>query len=89
MPQWFASELVSTQSESHWVVYGADEQAAPHVLAMQVATMCAPVTAQSVAEQHAGGAMLMQVLLPEQVCWPLGHVPLQEAFCAIQTPLQF
>lgn len=88
-PQWLASEFRSTQSGSHRVVYGAEEQADPQVLLAHVATLCAPETVQSEGAQQDGGAMLMQVLLPEHVCCPLGHVPLHAAFCAMHTPLQF
>jgi hypothetical protein len=47
------------------------------------------VVLQSEAEQQAGAEILMHVLLPEQVCCPVGHVPLQAAFCAMHVPLQF
>jgi hypothetical protein len=59
------------------------------VLFVQVEIVCAAVVVHSEAEQHAGAAMPMHVLPPGQVRWPVGHVPLQAAFCAMHVPLQF
>ena len=72
---------MSTQPEGHEEVVLS--QVVLHWLFVHVATWCAPVVLQSEAEQHAGDEMLMQVLLPGQVCCPAGHVPLQAAFCAM------
>jgi hypothetical protein len=87
VPQLLLSEFLSTQLVPHNEVVLS--QAVPQTLFVQVATVWAPVVLQSEAEQHAGAEMLMQVLLPGQVCCPAGHVPLQAAFCAMHVPLQF
>jgi hypothetical protein len=87
VPQLLLSEFLSTQLVPHKEVVLS--QVVPQVLFVQVATVWDPVVLQSEAEQQAGAAMLIQVLLPEQVCCPVGHVPLQAAFCAIHVPLQF
>ena len=87
VPQLALSEFLSTQLVPHNAVVLS--QAVPQTLAVQVATLWAPVAVQSEAEQQAGAEILMHVVLPVQVCCPLGHIPLQAAFCAIHTPLQF
>jgi hypothetical protein len=86
-PQLLLSEFVFTQLVPHNEVVLS--QVVPHTLFVHVATVCAPVALQSVVVQHAGAAMPMQVLPPGQTRWPLGHVPLQAAFCAMHVPLQF
>jgi hypothetical protein len=58
----------------------------PQVLLAQVATVLAPPTGQSAAVQQ---VPTIQVPLFEQYFCPLGQVPLQAAFCAMQVPLQF
>ena len=87
VPQLLLSEFLSTQlvPQSEVVL----SQVVPQTLFVHVATVWEPVALQSVAEQQAGAEMLIQVLLPEQVCCPAGHVPLQAAFCAMHVPLQF
>jgi len=59
------------------------------VLLVHLPTVWAAEVVHSESVQQAGGAVLMQVLPPEQTRWPLGQVPLQAAFWAMQTPLQF
>jgi hypothetical protein len=88
VPQLLGSAFLSTQLlvPHNEVVLS---QVVPHWLFVQVATVCGAVVLQSEVEQQAGAEMLIQVLLPGQVCCPVGHVPLQAAFCAIHDPLQF
>ena len=87
VPQLLLSEFLSTQLVPHIEVVLS--HAVPQTLLVQVATVWAPAAVQSEAAQQAGAEILMQVVLPGQVCCPLGHVPLQAAFCAIHAPLQF
>jgi hypothetical protein len=86
-PQLALSRFLSTQLVLHNEVLLLQVQ--PQTLFVHVAIVWAPVVLQSEAEQHAGAAMPIHVLPPGQTRWPLGHVPLQAAFCAIHVPLQF
>jgi hypothetical protein len=59
------------------------------LLLAQVATVLAPPVGQSATVQQLVPVAAIQVLLFEQYFCPLGQVPLQAAFCAMQVPLQF
>jgi hypothetical protein len=87
VPQLLVSEVLSTQLVPHSEVVLSHVE--PQTLLVQVPTVCGAVVVHSEAEQHAGEATPMQVFPPGHVRWPLGHVPLHAAFCAIQVPLQF
>jgi hypothetical protein len=88
VPQLLLSEFLSTQlAVPHNEVVLS--QVVLQTLLVQVATVWDPVALQSEAEQQAGAEILMQVLPPGQVRCPLGHAPLQAAFCAMHAPLQF
>lgn len=75
----------STQASPHRVSL-ADEQLMPQTSLVQVATVLAPATGQSVAEQQPEAGT--QVLAPAQYFRPVGQIPAQGADDATQVPLQ-
>lgn len=81
------SEVKSKHPEAHCEYPLTQEKV--QALLVHLPTVCAAEVVHSASVQQAGGAVLMQVLPPEQTRWPLGHVPLHAAFWAIHAPLQF